>query len=43
MNSIEDPKSIYILLLLILVKYEIIIFAAGPAEIKKIKSFFLLE
>ena len=40
MNSIEESKSIYILLLLILTKYEIIIFAAGPAETKKIKLFF---
>ena len=38
---IDDPKSIYILLLLILTKYEIIIFAAGPAETKKIKLFCL--
>jgi hypothetical protein len=39
MNSIEEPKSIYILLILILIKYEIIMFAAGPAEMKNIKSF----
>jgi hypothetical protein len=36
-NSIEEPKSIYVFLLLIFVKCVIIIFAAGPAEIKKIK------
>ena len=39
MNSIEEPKSIYILLILIFIKYEIIMFDAGPPEIKNIKLF----
>ena len=42
MNSIEEPKSIYIFLLLIFDKYETIIFAAGPAEIKILNYFSLL-
>ena len=36
MNSMEEPKSIYELFLLILDNFETIIFAAGPAEIKNI-------
>jgi hypothetical protein len=40
MNSIEEPKSIYIFLLLILLRYETIIFAAGPAEMKNIKLLY---
>ena len=35
-NSMEEPKSIYELFLLILDNLETIIFAAGPAEIKNI-------
>ena len=40
MNSIEEPKSIYVFLLFILLKIETMIFAAGPAEIKNIRLLF---
>jgi hypothetical protein len=35
-----DPKSIYMFLLLIVIKLEIIILDAGPAETKNIRSLF---
>lgn len=38
-NSIEEPKSINILLILIFIKFVIIIYVAGPTGIKNIKSF----